>query len=367
MGKLRLAFLSVSLIVAISGCSKSAVNAATKVNPDILFNDPHIHYMGRIGIRKDAAELTWTASSIVINFNGTGAKAVLQDKNGKDFLTIVVDDKVVTTLQPGTDKQEYTLVADLPSGVHKLEIFKRTEYDMGILWFYGLSLNKGGKLLSPPNYAHTIEYFGDSITCGYAIEDTTGQDRGTYEYENGYKSYANITARYFNADYNVIAKSGIGVMLSWFNYVMPDIYDKVYARGDAKWDFTKFTPEVVVINLFQNDSWLVKAPDQEQFKAHFGSTPPTDEFIVNSYKAFISSIRSKYPKAKIICALGSMDATKVGSPWPGYVQKAVAGLNDKAIYTHFFPFKNTPGHPSEKEQKAMANNLIAYIKQTFSW
>jgi hypothetical protein len=78
-------------------------------------------------------------------------------------------------------------------------------------------------------------------------------------------------------------------------------------------------------------------------------------------------VRSKYHKAQIICILGSMDATKTGSLWPGYINKAVAGLNDKNIYTHFIPYKNTNGHPSAKEQQIMANDLIDYIDKNVSW
>ncbi|MCO5934962.1 hypothetical protein NAF17_05385 [Mucilaginibacter sp. RB4R14] len=65
--------------------------------------------------------------------------------------------------------------------------------------------------------------------------------------------------------------------------------------------------------------------------------------------------------------LGSMDATQLGSAWPGYIKKAVTGLNDKGVYTHFFAHKNTPGHPSVKEQQAMGDDMIAYIGKTFNW
>lgn len=81
----------------------------------------------------------------------------------------------------------------------------------------------------------------------------------------------------------------------------------------------------------------------------------------------MQNIRSKYPKAQIICALGNMDATQKGSPWPGYIVKAVQQLNDSKIYTHFFPYKNTPGHPKVPEQKQMADNLIAYIDKNIKW
>jgi hypothetical protein len=122
-----------------------------------------------------------------------------------------------------------------------------------------------------------------------------------------------------------------------------------------------------VINLFQNDSWIIKLPDNAQFKQRFGNKAPSEDNIIKAYKDFVKTIRNKYPKAQIICALGNMDATKEGSPWPGYVEKAVAQLEDKNIYTHFFPYKNTPGHPSVREQQTMAGNLIAFIDQHIKW
>ncbi|MFD0794035.1 SGNH/GDSL hydrolase family protein [Mucilaginibacter litoreus] len=331
----------------------------------IAFNNSKIFYMGRIPMRDSAAELSWTGASVIINFIGTAARATLNDELGLNYYNIVVDGKVARVIKLSKGKKEYELVSDLRAGTHKLELFKRTEYDWGRTWFYGFNLN--GKLLASPVYKHKIEYYGDSITCGMADEDTTGKDRGDNDYENGYASYANVTARYFNADMRCISKSGIGVVISWFDYVMADIYDRAYAHDTARWDFSKYTPELVVINLFQNDSWLTKNKEQEQFKKLFGTTPPTPEFIISHYQQLVNNIRAKYPKAKIICALGAMDATKPGSPWPGYIQQAVAGLHDKNIYTHIFPYKNTPGHPSVKEQQAMANNLIGFIKQKTGW
>ena len=63
-----------------------------------------------------------------------------------------------------------------------------------------------------------------------------------------------------------------------------------------------------------------------------------------------------------------MDATQTGSPWPGYIKKAVQNLNDekndKNVYTLMFPYKNTPSHPTVIEHKAMADSLTAFIKQT---
>jgi hypothetical protein len=330
-------------------------------------NDAHIHYMGRVDVRDSATMLSWSGTAVKINFNGTAVKAVLKDEKGESTFNVIVDGKVMGIIHPDTTKQTYTLVEGLPAGKHSLELFKRTEWAMGRTWFYQFNLD-GEILPAPEEKKRKIEFYGNSITCGYAVEDTTGKDRGTAPYENGYISYAAITARHFDAEYSAIAKSGIGVIVSWFPLIMPEMYDRLDPiDSTSKWDFSKYTPDLVVINLFQNDAWLVMKPEHAQFKARFGDKAPGVEQIITAYRNFVKSIRTKYPEASIICALGSMDAARKEAPWFGYIQKAVAGLNDKKIYTHSFGYKNTSGHPSVAEQEAMAKDLIHFIDQQVKW
>lgn len=332
-------------------------------------HDTHIHYMGRVIMQDEAAELSWSGTSLRINFKGTGVKATLRDEHGVNTFNVIVDDKVVSVLHPDTIQKQYILASGLTPGNHSVELFKRTEWAMGKTWFYQFALDKNSLVLPPPPVKkRKIEFFGNSITCGYADEDSSGRDRGTAPYENGYLSYAALTARHFDAEFTNTSRSGIGILVSWDPLIMPELYDRADATdSESKWDFSKYTPQVVVINLFQNDAWITKLPENNQFKARFGTKAPSDDQIIKAYKEFVKNIRNKYPKAQIICALGSMDATKEGSPWPGYIQKAVAQLDDKNIYTHFFPYKNTPGHPNVKEQQAMADDLIAFIEAHIKW
>jgi hypothetical protein len=88
---------------------------------------------------------------------------------------------------------------------------------------------------------------------------------------------------------------------------------------------------------------------------------------VESYRKFVATIRSKYPKAEIICTLGNMDATSAGSPWPAYVRRAVLLCGDPKITTFFFEYKNAPGHPKVHEQRAMADALIHFIGKKYGW
>jgi len=335
----------------------------------IKSNDPHIQYMGRVNVQDTAAVLSWSGTTVKINFEGTGISYKMRDERGDNFYNVLLDGDIIRKEQVTIDGKSEHAITGLNSGKHTLELFKRTEWDKGKTWFYGFTIDKGGKALPVmPASKHKIEYFGDSISCGYAAEDSTGQDRGTAPYEDGYISYAALTARHFNADFHNTSKSGIGITVSWFPLVMPEMYDRLDATDStSKWDFSKYTPDLVVINLFQNDSWLTEMPNNPQFKAKFGATKPTPEFIINAYRSFVASVRGKYPKVHIICILGSMDATKAGSPWPGYIQKAVDGLNDKNIYTHFIPYKNTPGHPSVKEQQAMADDLEVFVAKNMNW
>lgn len=334
----------------------------------IPFNDKNISYQGRIPFTAEAAELIWPGTSLTINFEGTGVSGIFKDQDTSNYYNIIIDKHIIREIKFDTLKKSVVLAEGLPIGKHSLQVFKRTEWDKGTSWFYGLEMDKDTKLLQPsPRPKRKIEFFGNSITCAYGVEDPTGNSRVGY-FENNYLSYAAITARYFNAQYHCTAKSGIGIMVSWAPLIMPEMYDRLNPNDpNSKWDFSRYTPDVVVINLFQNDSWIVLQPKNEQFKARFGSKAPDSAQIIAAYKNFVKTIRHTYPKATIICMLGNMDITREGSPWPGYVTAAVGELSDKKILTYFAPFKNTPGHPRVKEQQMLANGLIKFIQTNVKW
>ena len=345
------------------------INACNYQPTTIPFNHPQLTYEGRIVHQSNAAMLSWPGTNVSMQFSGTGVSVVLQDLDTANYYNVIVDGEVVSVLHPDTVKQSYTLASGLKEGTHSVQLFKRTEWDKGKTLFYGFEVDKGGRILPAPEpKKRKIEFYGNSITCGYANEDFEGKDRWFGYFQNNYLAYGAITARYFNAQYHCIGKSGIGITVSWFPEIMPEIYDRADATNpDSKWDFSLYSPHVVVVNLFQNDSWLVNKPQHESFQQRFGNAAPSKDTIINAYAQFISRLRNKYPNASVICALGNMDATRKGSEWPGYVRSAVELLNDDKVYTCFFPFKNTGGHPLVNEQQAMADQLISFIEENIEW
>jgi len=335
----------------------------------IASSEQRLDYTGRVGFSDSSAQFFWSGTSVNINVEGTTVvKALLDTKRDTNYYYAIVDGNAssLKKIKVVVGKKMYTLATFSDNKKHHIELVKITNTDDNTTYFYGFEIDKDGSLLKPnKKKKRKLEFFGDSVTCGHGVDvpvDST--DSGAPKYFNNFKTYDAITARYFNAQYHCTAKSGIGVTVSWFPQIMPEIYDRVNPDDpNSKWFFSAYIPDIVVVNLFQNDSWLINTPDNEQFKARFGSVKPTSEFIVNAYVDFISKIRTHYPKAQIICCLGNMDVTREGSIWPGLVEKAVLTLNDKKIVCHFFPYKNTNGHPKEKEQQVMADDLIQFIEK----
>ena len=338
----------------------------------VNFSNQEIEYWGRTDTTNiESTELYWSGTSIKINFEGESVRALLKDESGNNYYNIIIDSDSISIIKPDTIKRYYQLASNLSKGKHSIEIFKRTEWDKGKTDFYGFYINgRHDVKLLPKRITkqRKIEFYGNSITAGYAVEDTSGRDLADSIYTNNYLSYAAITARHYDAKYHCICKSGIGVTISWDQLNMPEIYDRLVPTDQSsKWDFSLYRPDIVVINLLQNDSWLVNLPEHKEFKKRFGDKAPNKEYLINAYQQFTANLRKQYPNANIICTLGSMDAAKEGSKWIGFIEKAVANLKDKKIYTHFMPYIEASAHPSIKDQEKIAQSLIQFIDKNIDW
>ena len=375
MGKTKISNLIIAFvsIITINSCNSLKNNVSEKTSTRELvigYSNPNIKYSGRIDSSSlKGVDVYWSGTSINLNFEGESIQALFENEGDRNYYNIILDNDSIMLFHPTGKKKYYNLVSNLSEGNHTLQIFRRTEWSRGKTTFYGFKIQGNAKILPKSDTKkRKIEFYGDSITAGYGNEDPGGGNNPDSTFTNNYMSYSAITARNLNAEYSCIAKGGIGIMISFFDFTMPDIYDRLNPNDNtSKWDFSLYTPEVVVVNLFQNDSWLVKKTQRKGFKNKFGTVPPTEEYIINAYKDFIQSIRNKYPDANIICTLGSMDATKEGSPWPGYIKKAVHKLKDPKIKSYIFKYKNTGGHPSVEEDKVMAAGLTKFINENIEW
>ena len=60
------------------------------------------------------------------------------------------------------------------------------------------------------------------MTCGYGIEGVWNKDTFNTRQENPWEAYAAKTARYFDADFNCVSWSGIGIISSWTDSDTPN-------------------------------------------------------------------------------------------------------------------------------------------------
>ena len=117
--------------------SFTLLEAGYAQNKVIAFNNPDIYYEGRIMYNDSAAVLSWPGTSVTIWFEGTNISAILQDADTANYYNIILDDNNISKIHTDTVKQIYSLASGLSDGKHKVELFKRTEWDKGKTFFYG--------------------------------------------------------------------------------------------------------------------------------------------------------------------------------------------------------------------------------------
>ncbi len=256
-------------------------------------------------------------------------------------------------------------ISGIDKGVHRVLIQKRTEGEWGKTTIHQFVLPAGGKLEKETDRpSRHIEFIGNSLTCGYGVEGKDRSEPYKAETENCNLSYATIIARYFDADYTLIAHSGRGVVRNYGDSVrvsavtMKDRMLNTFDMDlDKKWDFKTYKPDLVVINLGSND-----------FST--GLYPLEDEFI-RAYTLLINRLRENYGDIPVLCISPAIAQRQIVE----YMERMRKELNDKKVYIAVLPeglFNVTTDlgavwHPNYKGQTKMATSLIPYISTITNW
>jgi len=351
--------LSLSLLMLIGNTLADVIPAS----------DKGFVYSGRIDFsNKNKPYITWPGSSVKANITGRKFSLIIEDDKGENYFNVIVNGEIqfpyVLKLNKGV--KTYDLSHLITSKVTQFELFKRTEGFEGGTYFHGVELQDGFKLTDAPTLpSRKIAFFGDSITSGMGNEGADNDVDNRASEKNHYLSYAAITARNLNAEFHTISRSGIGIMVSWFDFIMPEYYDQLTGvnNNDSQWDFSLWQPDVVVVNLGQNDSWLID--NEKRLKPE-----PSSQEIVNAYAAFITKLTEYYPNAQFVSVLGSMDATR-NDKWPTYIKRAIKQVEQKnnkiKIDMTLFPYNGYKKHPRVQQHVANAGKLSRHIKSLMNW
>jgi len=353
-------FLLFVVLLSCSAATAAGINDGLKL---FKADNSKIQYTGRIDFSNPVVPRIWAPGVyITAKFKGSRCQILINDENGgnnHNYIEIIIDGKDPYRVEL-TDK---TNVINVPAGLadteHTVIICKDTESNIGYIDFIGFRCEKLLPLPSKPS--RKIEYIGDSITSGTGMDQSLipcGKGQW-FDQHNAYMSYGALTSRNLNAQWQLTALAGVGLVHSCcdMNVLMPQIYDKVFLRGDTiTWDFKAYRPDVVTICLGQNDG-----PKQDS------------TVFCSAYVNFIKSIRQQYPQADIICLSSPMGDSTLTNVLKRYLKAITSSLHasgDKKIHRYFFSrqyHNGCGGHPDLDEHKLIADELTAYIKQLKGW
>lgn len=335
-------------------------------------DDKRLQYSGRIDW-SNPKEPVWIfpCTSVKLRFTGADIKVHVRNRKGywDNRLGCLLDGVQSELRLP--DEGETVLeisVSEEQKKEHELLLFKRQDscHEATIL---GFELEDGETLLDVPEKpVRRIEVYGDSVSAGEVSEavDYVAKEDPEHngEYSNSWYSYAWMTARKLGAEIHDIAQGGIALMdnTGWFfepNAIgMETVWNKIHYNptfGEATdWDFSGYTPHVVIVAIGQNDNHPIDYMKEDYMceKSVLWRT---------KYREFLGKLRNQYPEAHIVCitTLLNHDAS-----WDQSIKQVVEEMKDDKISNYQFKRNGagTPGHLRIPEVEEMAEELSEYIE-----
>ena len=341
--------------------------------------EEYLKCLGRTYLTDTGLWLSYSASGAEWEFTGTrcvvrllGDELLYADEFHSPRYAIYVDGvELVTAVLRPSKRTAVTVVDCEKPERHIVRVIKLSETADSVMAIEAVTGE--GTMKPTPRKALAIEFIGDSITCGYGVDGALGELYRTAN-ENASKSYAYRTAAKLDADYSMVSFSGYGLVSGYTDTgvirpecVVQPYYETMgvsygaYAGGgkpeSVAWDFARFTPDFVVINLGTNDA------------SYCGEDPAKQQVYVDAYKVFLATVRSHNVKAAIVCTLGTMDQRLCAS-----MERAVseyrAQSGDTNVYSmRFAPLQaETEGigvdyHPSPRTHERDAEQLAEFLRK----
>lgn len=339
---------------------------------------PSIRTMGRIDDDDPAGQIwVFPYTQASFGFTGTSLSMLLTNHcaGGESDVGVMLDGLSYTIHIPANENEiAVTLAEHLPDIEHEAVVYKRRD-GQHYIELHGFGIDDDAQVLPPSTTAPTrrIEVFGDSVSAGERNEATRYAGRADpvadlSGYSDSWRSYAAITARHCNAELHNVSQGGAALIdgIGWFNgpaledlIGMESIWNRIEynpaLHRSKRWDFSRFTPHVVIVALGQNDSH----PHDFMKDDYFGTEAAAWR---NRYAEFIDRLRSIYPNALIICMTTVMSHD---AAWDRAIADVARAAHDTKVVHHLFSRNGsaTPGHPRIIEHEEMANELTSFIER----
>jgi lysophospholipase L1-like esterase len=372
-------FLTFALLAIISlgaSANKTFPQKGTFVSPA----NPQIIYTGRISFTNpERPAWNYPGVQIIAAFEGTSLRMMAKPRSGY-FMAQIDEAEPFKVAFRGERDSVVSLATALPDSRHTVRLMYIIEgYEM-YPEFWGFLLDEGRSLAEPPALpSRKIEFVGNSITCGYGNEGYDKFEHFEYETENHYYSYASITARSLGAQHWVVARSGIGayrnyngpktgnpesnmpVQYEYTGYALHPGFRQEATFLSEKWDFSRYQPDVVCVNLGTNDL----------------STNNYDlTLLKQGYQKLYQMVREHNPQAKIVLLTGSMlynQEQREAQQLLNEVMNEARQAGDKEVFRFdMTQIMSDEGygndwHPNIRQDEKMASELTPFLRELMNW
>ena len=323
------------------------------------FDERYVNRYGRQYFTDGKLNVDHVSSGIEVAFLGDSLTVDVDVTNDREGSTVF--DVYVHVYIDGDTKGEfkvltqgeYTLAEGLGEGIHTVRMLKASEIDRGK--FTVNSFDAEEFLRIPEKSDLKMEFIGDSITAGYgniAVRKDGVMPGWSVDNSDSCVAYATLTAQKLNADFSVIALSGICLKAQKYGpMTMVEMHTYVSNRTKEVYTYDA-DMDVVVLALGTNDAGYILDDGHTDYRSQF----PKD------YAAFLRHLRSIYPDAYVVCIYGMMGTR---TPVDEGIKKALEEVNDAKMSYKTFT-KNDAGavgHPNAKAHIAYADQLTAYIQE----
>lgn len=316
-----------------------------------------VQFHGRHKKTQSGYAFYYTASGFSFGVSGSYVKLVFhsyyEEENKKAYIVIAFD-KTEETYALNLGKTEITVHLD---HMETIKVYKRSESMMSRSEIVSLETDGTFYQFDRTKKPLNITFIGDSLTCGYGNLSNDTEIPFSTEYEDGLKSYASIAARALNADYEIVAVSGIGLYKSIYaNVTMPSIYEQYDIYDTTPYPF-EGTEDIVVLNLGTNDNSYMKFL-VEPTRIH------EEKNFLEAYIKFVKRLRVLHPKATIVAISQGERQTFVDD----LIKEAVHQINDsKVLHFRVSPIEPKDGlgqqyHPTVVTHERWGIELQAMIK-----
>jgi hypothetical protein len=322
------------------------------------------------------AEFTYTGRNLEVTFKADSS--ISDSSNHYARVGIFVNGERVVDEMISQSEQTFSVIKSDSSAEYNVKVMKLSEGEMSTVGIKSINLDGGEEISPASESSRKIEFIGDSITCGYGVDSQSAYDSFSTATEDITKTFAYLTADYFGADCNIFAMSGYGILSGWTSSsskinssaLIPAYYSSLgysYASftgnslpQNLSWDFSRFQPNVIVINLGTNDS------------TYCGSDADKLEAFVNKYVDFLKQVRENNPNAEIFCVLGTC-SKQIYAQVEETVSAYTEETGDTAVHACLL---NSGGssygygadyHPSAASHQLMADELINEIQTYTDW